>query len=395
MPPKTDKLEKNAPSNNELNPLSNPLLATHLGRWAEVYFTNRPEHRDQAVLDLVRELEIEAEAKGTVPDNNDVVLPSQSVAEGPASSNMAEHGASANRILCDSCGYINSDTHSYCGMCGVPLTSAALPDKPGSAPCPEKPQEADNRSDFRSGDLTEEWQNRADHAEDEGAFSNAAPHVDENDLPHFARQPEAVSYRHRLYVGLVLLMLLGGLIYVSKRGSVFFDGQSSPDSKIVPAAQPAPDTEGSQNQGGSAPLPVEPEGKENPPQAILKANSQPEVRSQPTPPTNQPKPAPKAEPAVAPRAAAPAGQSGAEDLAKAQRYLSGRQGNAREAIPLLWDAVARGNASAMVALSDLYLRGDGVAQSCDQARVLLDSAAKKGAAGAGERLVHMQAFGCR
>ena len=40
----------------ELNPLVNPLLAAHMGRWAEVYFTSPPEKRAQAVSDLVREL---------------------------------------------------------------------------------------------------------------------------------------------------------------------------------------------------------------------------------------------------------------------------------------------------------------------------------------------------
>jgi len=40
----------------ELNPLLNPLLAAHMGRWAEVYFTNPPEKRAEAVSELVREL---------------------------------------------------------------------------------------------------------------------------------------------------------------------------------------------------------------------------------------------------------------------------------------------------------------------------------------------------
>jgi hypothetical protein len=40
----------------ELNPILNPLLAAHMGRWAEVYFTSPPEKREQAVADLLREL---------------------------------------------------------------------------------------------------------------------------------------------------------------------------------------------------------------------------------------------------------------------------------------------------------------------------------------------------
>lgn len=40
-----------------LNPMINPRLGKNLGRWAKVYYTTPPEKRDQAVLELVRELE--------------------------------------------------------------------------------------------------------------------------------------------------------------------------------------------------------------------------------------------------------------------------------------------------------------------------------------------------
>lgn len=92
------------------------------------------------------------------------------------------------------------------------------------------------------------------------------------------------------------------------------------------------------------------------------------------------------------------GQTGSQELAEAQSYLNGTRGatrNSQEAAQLLWKAVAKGSTSATLTLSDLYLRGDGVPKSCDQARLLLDVAAKKGAKGAGERLRNLQAFGCR
>jgi len=56
--------------------------------------------------------------------------------------------------------------------------------------------------------------------------------------------------------------------------------------------------------------------------------------------------------------------------------------------------VGKGNLSATVTLSDLYLRGDGVPKSCDQARLLLDAAARKGGTAAANRLRNLQAFGC-
>ena len=66
-----------------------------------------------------------------------------------------------------------------------------------------------------------------------------------------------------------------------------------------------------------------------------------------------------------------------------------------EAAKWLWKSVAKHNAQATVLLADLYLKGNGVSKNCDQARVLLDSAARKGVAGAGERLRNLPAFGCQ
>jgi TPR repeat protein len=88
-----------------------------------------------------------------------------------------------------------------------------------------------------------------------------------------------------------------------------------------------------------------------------------------------------------------------EELAMAEKYLRGNnQGAARdnrEAAQWLWKAVGKGNLTATITLSDLYLRGDGVPKSCDQARLLLDAAARKGKASAADRLRNLQAFGCQ
>jgi hypothetical protein len=43
----------------EVNPLVNPLLAENMGRWAEVYFKSPPENREQAVRELLQQLEAE------------------------------------------------------------------------------------------------------------------------------------------------------------------------------------------------------------------------------------------------------------------------------------------------------------------------------------------------
>jgi TPR repeat protein len=81
----------------------------------------------------------------------------------------------------------------------------------------------------------------------------------------------------------------------------------------------------------------------------------------------------------------------------AEKYLNGNAGmprDSKEAAQWLWKAVRKSNLAATMALSDLYLRGDGVPKSCDQARLLLDAAARKGSAAAAERLRNLQAFGC-
>ncbi len=52
----------------ELNPLTNPVLGRNMGRWAEVYFTSPPEKREQAVQELLRELERDSSAgEGSAP----------------------------------------------------------------------------------------------------------------------------------------------------------------------------------------------------------------------------------------------------------------------------------------------------------------------------------------
>ncbi len=45
--------------NARLNPLLNPLLAKHLGRWAHIYYTASADKREAAIENLVRELEEE------------------------------------------------------------------------------------------------------------------------------------------------------------------------------------------------------------------------------------------------------------------------------------------------------------------------------------------------
>jgi TPR repeat protein len=79
---------------------------------------------------------------------------------------------------------------------------------------------------------------------------------------------------------------------------------------------------------------------------------------------------------------------GQEEMAKADHAS-----DAAAAAAWLWKATAKGNPEAPVRLSDMYIRGDGVPRSCDQALVLLKSAAEKQNARARNRLASMYATG--
>jgi hypothetical protein len=70
---------------------------------------------------------------------------------------------------------------------------------------------------------------------------------------------------------------------------------------------------------------------------------------------------------------------------------NGRSALARQ----LWSAVEAGDSSAEVELAQLYLMGDGVPRNCEQARVLLRAASKKGNSEAMQQLRKIKFSGCR
>jgi hypothetical protein len=89
-------------------------------------------------------------------------------------------------------------------------------------------------------------------------------------------------------------------------------------------------------------------------------------------------------------------EAGKSELAAALASLRGTNGvrDSSKAARLLWAAVANDNSTAAVVLAELYLRGDGVAKSCEQARVLLTVATKSGDVQGQEKLRELDANGC-
>ena len=454
----SDKIDAEILPEPELNPLLNPLLAAHMGRWAEVYFTSPPEKRAQAVSDLVRELRggssIErasaqpvvawptvAQSKATLPSVDKTLAKSQAAEPARAvSENLPPSPSSPPvadlRRTCSECSAENSAEQNFCGMCGAPLQSLRQPQES------TRPEESKfHATEVASGASWNEPQSlsqpesaisgypAAYPAERSLSFGGYTHHdsrepewsVPDADLPSFAVESEPVSYRYRLYIGIAIALLLGGLLYKAWRGTPGSSGDTteSVPSRVIPAEPSrAPPTEPSRATSAPAAatagqpasrrnvLPTEAAAGATPAAAAPAAGRTAESQNQQTAsPTDQaPKAARAASPRIVPVAAnssepVASDQNGEEELSTAEKYLNRTNyGGARdnqEAAQWLWKAVGKGNLTATMTLSDLYLRGDGVPKSCDQARLLLVAAARKGKASAAERLRNLQAFGCQ
>jgi len=92
----------------------------------------------------------------------------------------------------------------------------------------------------------------------------------------------------------------------------------------------------------------------------------------------------------------PESEPGEQEYSQAQDILKSgdREGGFQEAVRLLWIAVEKGNSKAEVSLAGLYRRGEGVTRNCDQTRILLTAAARKGNSEAQRRLDKFLREGC-
>jgi hypothetical protein len=89
-------------------------------------------------------------------------------------------------------------------------------------------------------------------------------------------------------------------------------------------------------------------------------------------------------------------EPGQAEYLHAEQLLRGKNAGAdqAEAVRLLWAAVEKGNPNAEVRLAEMYLYGQGVVRNCDQTRILLNAAARKGSAQAQKLLQQFQREGC-
>src|SRR6202035_5310996 len=71
-----------------------------------------------------------------------------------------------------------------------------------------------------------------------------------------------------------------------------------------------------------------------------------------------------------------------------------QQASSGDEVSSLWTSVENGDTRAEVMLASRYVRGEGVPQSCAQARVLLEAAVKRDSAEARQKLDELPQAGC-
>lgn len=369
----------------ELNPMINPLLAQNMGRWAEVYFTNPPEEREQAVQELVRQLEQENKEREALI------------------SNSAALSAESNEptLPCRGCGHENPVSQRFCGACGVSLLAPA-----GLSLAPIPTAAAETRAE---GAWAEAPEVEVNAQSDRGHYfldERRRQYEPQIEPPTFGSTEPSFSYPYRIFLGLALAIVLGVLGYMGwhKAQSLSQKVLQAPPPAAEQPAAPDPGANSKAEQGANQAA-AQPAKAGNPPTEIAKAEN-PAKETPPSTRTAAPSSAAARETTpdksgALTRAAKteklPSNTNGAEELAMAQRYLSGENGqrDPSQATQWLWKAVAKQNSQATLMLADLYLHGDGIQKNCDQARILLDAAASKGQSGAATRLRNMQTFGCR
>lgn len=346
----------------ELNPLVNPVLEHNLGRWAEVYFTSPPEKREQAIIDLLMELQRTNEFE---PDE-----PHRPVAPALPQELRPQESKPVNLmgIVCPGCQFENIAGQRFCGVCGAPLLTNGTPPTVEPQPSPVIV------SAIPGPPHTALIDDSAATGNDVGWLREKA----------FSQWDEVEPPAHRgkmLFVAVLALTVLFGVVAYTYWPSRDRNIQSlSPKASVPPATaiqppQPAP----VESPAASAP--------ENPPAPEKGPVDAPRYATTHTP--LSPHRVASAAPAASPG-------DGTQELLLAEQSLDGKNGarDSAQAARLLWKAVGKQNAQASLLLSDLYARGDGVARNCDQARILLVAAARKGTPAATQQLHSLESSGC-
>ena len=399
----------------EINPLLNPLLEQNLGRWARIYFSNPPETRNQKVMELLRELEDQASsARSSNPVAASSAKPKD---ESRADQNDSRADEVEEKVACSVCQSENQAEQRFCGACGSRLRPAEPSRR--ADPLPSMEPRAEDYEDYSSDPV-------ATHS-----FLGLSPIPRErgNDVQFLrdkayagAYDYEPTSHRGRYLVAGLVILLAGMAYYWDLPGRLhLFENARSATTSAAPAQKapsqvpstvsvPAEPAQPSAQVPESSDQPTSEAAPETSPQTQPEASSEPAKQSASLEtlgasagqahktPISASLPASSAETITLDSSRAnPPTDDGAEELLLAQRYLAGQNAPRDTALAAkwLWKAVAKQNSRAGVLLADLYARGDGVSKSCDQARLLLMAALKKGASDAAPRLRELESGGCR
>jgi hypothetical protein len=309
-------------------------------------------------------------------------------------------------VQCSSCGRDNPVPHRFCGSCGAPLISETNSEPPHAASSRTETN-SENKSAPAHENVVHETgidEIRARLDPQVRKFEDSIAHPGELSLFRSFREKDSSDDdweeqppRRRFYLGVVLALLIAGAIYMAWRSGQLTaqrsqQAQSAPaatkDNSASPDAGQTADTQEPKPANSAATAATTSAEK---PQSTANASPAPVRHEQPIQPIN------RISNIVSQTPAQTFIDNGSEELAQAQRYLTGANGrrDSSEAAKWLWKSISKHNGEATVMLADLYLKGDGVSKNCDQARVLLDTAGRKGVPGAGQRLRNLQAFGCQ
>jgi hypothetical protein len=379
--------------NPDLNPLLNPTLGRNLGRWAEVYFTTPPEKREEAVEELLRELE---GSSGT-----DALEPSGRTAE-LACPLLRDEGP-VYAQTCPECGQGYETPQRYCGMCGKPLL--ARDSRPETQPLIEPmPEVAGRETTPTQVAPTRSLAGFDSAVTDRGSRTGEISEIRwlrEKRLGLEKPPSQTASSPARRYATVALaLFAIATLVYVQARSKKAPASSSvSVRQDRIPGAARS-EAEASPAHGSEPPV-AEPSRSQSEPSKSLATpagNSTKAATLAPTKKPLRPQVTPVAAPidAVPPLATTANPGNGSAELDQAEDYLNGKNGSRDAAVAarLLWTAVGKENTSAILLLSDMYMIGDGVPKSCDQAKVLLYAAARKHVAQAADKLRNLQQSGC-
>ena len=382
--------------NPKLNPMTNPTLGRNLGRWAQVYFTTPPEKREEAVVELLRELEAKSEIH---KDGLEVPHHPQNSEEFPEPTRVkiteAEPLKSEPR-LCPECHHKYLPNQCFCGICGSPLKGSTGQSVRPESPAIDLPRATANDPLF-SGSIPNSV---SKHAETDVQWLREKTLAE---LGIEAGKPR--SFGKSVAVILVFLLLLFFYVQWRSQSTVNPTSRSTsnspapvssaprPNSQTAPAQVPANKTQSKTASPPASQLQKTDEGNSanaeaNPSRTTSAAQSESRIV----------KPAEHNPPSLAKEMQnGTSYENGAQELTAAQKYLESESSSrdTAEAARWLWKAVRKQNTTALLLLADLYQHGDGVPKSCDQAQVLLVAAARKGSADAANKLRNLQSSGCK